>query len=310
MGLPIIGETLEFVVPNGIYDLSRFITKKMARYGPIFRTSLFGKKTVVCTDPDINHYILQQEGTSVLLWYTEALDKLFGKQGILAQHGAIHKYLKNVILRLIGQENLKANVLRELDVVIRGHRAIMGLDCHQWRMLFDYAATKLISYDESKTHMKFRENFNAFLYGLFSFPLDIPGTKYHKCVQGRKNSTRIIKNVFRERKESKISHGDFLDYLLEEIEREDSLLIETSAVDMIMLLLFAVQEATSTSVTLAPKFISENPKKKIVSFALALKRKIVDLCEPTQNCRGSLPIFMIRRVSSQSHLKLNSRLNF
>ena len=76
---------------------------------------------MVCTDPDINHYILLQEGSSVLLWYTEALDKLFGKQGILAQHGAIHKYLKNVILRLIGQENLKANVLRELDVLIRGH---------------------------------------------------------------------------------------------------------------------------------------------------------------------------------------------
>ncbi|KAB1214442.1 Cytochrome P450 87A3 [Morella rubra] len=265
MGLPIVGETLQFVVPDAICDISPFIRKKMARYGPIFRTSLFGEKTIVCTDPDINHYIIQQEGRSVLLWYTEALNKVFGQQGILAQHGAIHKHLKNQILRLVGPENLKANILTELDALIRGHLqswarlATVDLKKATEDMLFDYAARKLISYDESKTPMKFQENFNAFMYGLFSFPLDIPGTKYNKCVQGRKNSMKIIKGIIKERKSSKMSHCDFLNHLLEEIEREDSFLNEAHVVDMVILILFAVQETTSTSSTLVLKFISKHP---------------------------------------------------
>ena len=53
----------------------------------------------------------------------------------------------------------------------------------QLQMLFNYAAKKLISYDESNSPMELRENFKAFMDGLLTFPLDIPGTSYHACLQ-------------------------------------------------------------------------------------------------------------------------------
>lgn len=70
---------------------------------------------------------------------------------------------------------------------------------------------------------------------------------------------KIIKGIIKERKSSKMSHGDFLNHLLEEIEREDSFLNEAHVVDMVILILFAVQETTSTSSTLVLKFISKHP---------------------------------------------------
>jgi cytochrome P450 family 26 subfamily A len=50
-------------------------------------------------------------------------------------------------------------------------------------MIFDLTAKKLISYDSTKSSENLRENFVAFIQGLISFPLDIPGTAYHKCLQ-------------------------------------------------------------------------------------------------------------------------------
>jgi cytochrome P450 family 26 subfamily A len=51
------------------------------------------------------------------------------------------------------------------------------------QMIFDLTAKKLISYDSTKSSENLRENFVAFIQGLISFPLDIPGTAYHKCLQ-------------------------------------------------------------------------------------------------------------------------------
>ena len=50
-------------------------------------------------------------------------------------------------------------------------------------MIFDLTAKKLISYDSEKSPENLRENFVAFMKGLISFPLNIPGTAYHKCLQ-------------------------------------------------------------------------------------------------------------------------------
>ena len=54
-------------------------------------------------------------------------------------------------------------------------------------MIFDLTAKKLISYEADKSSENLRDNFVAFIQGLISFPLDIPGTAYHKCLQVDQN---------------------------------------------------------------------------------------------------------------------------
>jgi hypothetical protein len=51
------------------------------------------------------------------------------------------------------------------------------------QMIFDLTAKKLISYEPSKSSEDLRKNFVAFIRGLISFPVDIPGTAYHECMQ-------------------------------------------------------------------------------------------------------------------------------
>jgi hypothetical protein len=50
-------------------------------------------------------------------------------------------------------------------------------------MIFDLTAKKLIGYEPSKSSESLRKNFVAFIRGLISFPVNIPGTAYHECME-------------------------------------------------------------------------------------------------------------------------------
>ncbi|PON85219.1 Cytochrome P450, E-class, group I [Trema orientale] len=267
MGLPLIGETIQFFTPNSLYSIPPFIQKRMARYGSLFRTSLVGRKIIVSTDPEVNYNIFQQEGKSFLVWYTESFIKIFGEDSMLGYHGMVHKYLKNLVLHLVSPENLRAKLLPEMDETTSRHVSSWAssgstVDIKEVAsdMIFEYFAKKLISFDDLKATMKLRQNFSAFLDGLISFPLNIPGTAYHACLQGRKTAINVIKAKFKERRASNKKYGDFLDHLLEEVEKEDTFLSEDIAIDLVFVLLFATYETTSTAITLAVKFISDHPE--------------------------------------------------
>lgn len=71
---------------------------------------------------------------------------------------------------------------------------------------------------------------------------------------------RVIKNAILERKLSKeLFHNDFLDYLLEEVNKKETFLNEEAVADLIFVLLFATFETTSMALTLATKFLNDHP---------------------------------------------------
>ncbi|KAM6572063.1 hypothetical protein CsatA_016143 [Cannabis sativa] len=267
MGFPLIGETLQYFTPHSLYDVSPFIKKRITRYGLLFRTNIVGQNIVVSTDPEFNYKIFQKEGKYFLFWYPESFTEIFGGQDILTYHGVVHKYLKNLVLHLISPENIKSTLLPEMDQITRQHltswaRSATAVDIKHVSsdMVFRYFAMKLIGYDDLEGPRKLRENFTAIIDGMISFPLNIPGTAYHACLQGRMNALKIIKEKFDERKASSKKYGDYLDHLLDEVKKEDTILNETVAVNLVFGLLFATFETTSTALTLAIKFISDHPQ--------------------------------------------------
>nr|GLL18472.1 cytochrome P450 87A3-like [Ipomoea trifida] len=268
MGFPIIGESIQYFSSHPLQGIHPFINKRTLRYGSLFRTSLVGQKVVFSTDPEVNHFIFQQEGKLFQLWYTESALKLTGKQGLTVHHGAFHRYLKNLILTLVSPENLKASLLSEMDHLTRKHlhswTALPKFDVKEATetMIFKLVAKKVFSYDEKRA-MELRHCYRAFIDGFISFPLNIPGTAHHASMRGRKNAIKLIKGTVKERRMMKEKHGDdedFLDYLLKEVDDETTFLTEQIAVDLMFVLLFATYETTSAAITLALNFLNQHPQ--------------------------------------------------
>ncbi|KAF3448499.1 hypothetical protein FNV43_RR09212 [Rhamnella rubrinervis] len=265
MGLPLLGETLQFFSPNTSSDIPPFIKERMKRYGPIFKTNLVGRPVVVSTDPDLNYFIFQQEGHLFQSWYPDTFTEIFGKQNVGSLHGFMYKYLKNMVLKLFGPESLKKMLPEVEQAATRRLQQWSNEDSVELKeatasMIFDLTAKKLISYDQGNSDENLRQNFVAFIQGLISFPLDIPGTAYHKCLQGRKRAMRMLKKLLQERRENPRKHGsDFFDYILEELQKEGTILTEAIALDLMFVLLFASFETTSLAITLAIKFLTDHP---------------------------------------------------
>ncbi|KAF7135453.1 hypothetical protein RHSIM_Rhsim08G0028300 [Rhododendron simsii] len=271
MGLPLIGETIQFLIPSKSMDVPSFISKRIKKYGPVFRTSLVGRPVVVSSDPDFNHYILQQEGRLVELWYMDSFAKLCGQMDTAADgspitaFGLIHKYIRNLILNHFGPEVLKEKLLPELEELwvqaLRNWKACDFVEVKQSTsaMMFDLTAKALFGYEPDKSGEDTGKNLTNFVDGVMSVPLNVPGTAFHRCMQGQKKLLKLVNDVIQERRAHPEKHrGDFLDQILDDMKHQ-TFLTDNSVPFITFGLLLGTVETVSSTITLTIKLLIEHP---------------------------------------------------
>ncbi|XVE79474.1 hypothetical protein DITRI_Ditri14bG0061900 [Diplodiscus trichospermus] len=206
MGLPLIGETLSFLLTSKSIDIHPFVKERMERYGPLFKTSLAGRPVVISADPDFNYFVLQQEEKLVERYYMDSFGKLAHPNNDVNAGGSVHKYLRRVILNYVGSEALKNKLLPQFEDAIN-HKL------HEWTkqpeinarektaaMIFGMTSKVVMSYEEEKSKENLGQSFSNILDGLMTFPLYIPGTAFYKCIKKHKKALKVISNLVDERR--------------------------------------------------------------------------------------------------------------
>ncbi|GAB4838625.1 hypothetical protein Ancab_028170 [Ancistrocladus abbreviatus] len=136
----------------------------------------------------------------------------------------------------------------------------MGNYCRGYQRSFhqDFSAKQLFGSDPAKANEKNGEKFIYLSKGFLSFPLNNPGTAFHKCL--KKVVTDSITATLKERLASSKNYlGDLLDHLLRDLHAE-KFLSEDFIVNIVFGLLLASSESISVTVTLVLKFLAENPQ--------------------------------------------------
>ncbi|GMP74405.1 hypothetical protein CsSME_00031832 [Camellia sinensis var. sinensis] len=267
MGLPFIGETLQLLIPNHSLDLHPFIKKRIEKYGKVFSTNLVGRPMVITADPTLNNYLFQQEGKEVELWYLDTFQKVFGLEGEARPNavGHIHKYVRGSYLTLFGVDSLRTKLLSEIETTVRTniHRwstqGVIDAKKEASNMVAVFAAKNLFGHDFEKSSDGITDTIAGFVQGLMSFPLNIPGTRFHKCMKDKDKLESIIRAKLKERiacpEEKK---GDFLDHAVKDLNT-DFFLTENFIVSVTVGALFATVESISTAITLSFKLFAEHP---------------------------------------------------
>ncbi|KAL0373632.1 UNVERIFIED_CONTAM: cytochrome [Sesamum radiatum] len=184
------------------------------------------------TDEEVNQYIFQQEGKIFQAWNTESALRIAGEQGLLAHAGNSHKYLRDLVLNVIGPQHLKTELLHEMDTVTRKHLSLwtasheVDVKTAMETMVFELVTKKLLGFEGGK---------------------------------GREKAMRMIRSTINARRSNSSNGHDFLDELMREIEDEKTIMTQEIAEDMLFLLLFAAFETTSTTITLALHFLHQHP---------------------------------------------------
>ncbi|KAJ6319387.1 hypothetical protein OIU78_014911 [Salix suchowensis] len=194
-GWPILGETLGFLKPHPSNTIGAFLQDHCSRYGNVFKSHLFFSPTVVSCDQELNYFILQNEGKLFQCSYPKPIHGILGNVSMLVAVGDTHKRLRNVAISLVMfcEEARKFS----FNVIIK---QVLGLTS-----------------EEPETG-KILEDFLAFMRGLVSIPLYIPGTPYARAVQARSRISSRVKAIIEERRSGNgrscgVSN-DFLEILL------------------------------------------------------------------------------------------------
>ncbi|XP_010689797.1 3beta,22alpha-dihydroxysteroid 3-dehydrogenase [Beta vulgaris subsp. vulgaris] len=263
-GLPLIGETLQLISAYKTENPEPFIDYRVKKFGPIFTTHVFGEATIFSVDPDVNRFILQNEGKLFECSYPGSISNLLGKYSLLLMKGNLHKRMHSLTMSFTNSAIIRDHLLLDIDRLI-------SFNLNSWpskvllmeeakKITFALTMKQLLSFDPCEWTESVRKEYLLVIDGFFSIPLPFFSTTYNRAIKARTKVAEALGLVVKERRREKERgerKNDMLGAMLE--EEAGGGLSDEMIVDFLVSLLVAGYETTSTTMTLAVKFLTETP---------------------------------------------------
>ncbi|CAJ1786569.1 unnamed protein product [Sphenostylis stenocarpa] len=262
MGWPFLGETHGFLKSHRSNSLGSFLQEHCSRYGKVFKSHLFGSPAIVSCDFEFNMYVLQNERKLLPVDYPKVMHNILGKFSLILVKGDLHRKLRSTVISFVSATKYETQFHRCVEMLVLSR--INSWDTNSKQVAF-YKEAKRFTINVMMKHLldinpydtvasKILENFENYIKGFISLPINIPGTAYFKALQARIRLTAIIKGIIVERR--KCNHvrpaqgGDLLNVILS----KDNLSTE-EMVSLVLDLLFGGYETTAKLLSLIVYFL-------------------------------------------------------
>ncbi|KAK9113650.1 hypothetical protein Syun_020447 [Stephania yunnanensis] len=260
MGLPVIGETLEFLKqgPN-------FMRRQRARYGNFFKTHILGSPTIISLDPEVNRYILLNEGKGLLPGYPQSLLDMLGKYNIASAHGPDHRFVRGTLISLISPTIIKDQLLLKCDEFMLSYLSnwdgkTIDIQDRTKDMILMLMLKMIANVESGPIPEAFKPEFLTLIDGTISLPLNIPGTHYYNGLKARENIISIIRRMIKERRACPSSQPDMLDSLLQIEDSNHKKISDENIIDQVITIIHSGYETVSTTTMMIIKYLHDHPK--------------------------------------------------
>ncbi|XVF60787.1 hypothetical protein PTKIN_Ptkin08bG0076400 [Pterospermum kingtungense] len=271
MGLPLMGETMEFYKAqrkNRLFE--EFVEPRIAKYGKVFKTSLMGSPTVVVNGAEANRFILSNEFKLVISSWPSSSVQLMGRSSIMEKQGDHHRFLRGLItscLSCTALEALVPNVCNTVQLHLENNwqgKDIISLYCSTKLLTFTIVFECLLGINIEPQMLV---TFERVLEGAFAPPLNFLGSKFSRAKKARLEIAKTLKKVVDEkRREMEIIRsledeekggGMLLSRLVAALIQGD--ITEEEVIDNVVLLVFAAHDTTSFAIAMTLKMLAQHP---------------------------------------------------
>lgn len=271
VGLPYIGESLEFLSTGRKGHPEKFISDRMAKYSrQLFRTSILGEETAVVCGAQGNKFLFSNENKLVTAWWPNSVLKLFPSvthssiqtEG-LKMRNMLPNFLKpEALQRYVGVMDAKAK--KHFEDFWEGKKQVNVYPLAKF-YTFAVACKVFLSMDDPEQVTKFAAPFNDMASGIISIPIDLPGTPFHRGIKAskiiRNQMLTMIKQRRKDLAENKASPmQDILSHMLIATDEDGLRLGDVGIADKIISLLIGGHDTASATITFVVKFLSELPE--------------------------------------------------
>ncbi|EFH46501.1 hypothetical protein ARALYDRAFT_355245 [Arabidopsis lyrata subsp. lyrata] len=221
MGYPIIGETFEFMKPHDVLQFPTFVKERVLRYGPVFRTSLFGAKAIISMDLEMNVEIAKANHVPGV---TKSIARLFGKNNLFIQSKQSHKHVRNLTFQLLGPQCLKLRMVEEVDLLARTYmeegarNGCLDVKETSSKILIECLAKKVMGEMEPEAAKELALCWRYFPRDWFQFSWNVPGAGVYRMMKARKRMMKLIKEMVLKKRASGEEFGEFFKIIFGEME--------------------------------------------------------------------------------------------
>jgi cytochrome P450 len=260
LGLPIIGETIAFFIDRD------FAIKRHKRYGPVFKTNLFGQTTVFLQGAAANRFILTNENVYFQVAWPPSVKQLLGASSLALQTGPQHVSRRKILAQAF-QPRALAGYVEAMNTISDRYFAQW---CKQatitwYPELRDYTldiACKLLVGLDNGAKTRLGQHYKTWSAGLFSIPLNLPWTAFGKAFRSREQLLLEIEQLIRDRQAQTTppANQDALDLLLAARDDDGAGLTLEELKDQVLTLLFAGHETLTAALAALCLLLAQQPQ--------------------------------------------------
>ncbi|CAN0009602.1 unnamed protein product [Lampetra fluviatilis] len=256
MGLPLIGETLHYVLGRG-----SFMEMKRQRYGPVYRTHLFGMPTVRVTGSENVRRLLLGEHRLVAAQWPTSVRSILGAGCLSSSFDGAHRMRKKVILKAFSREALQNYV----PTIVEEVSVMLGDWCSRSRPVLVYPEVKVLMFRiamrlllgidvngmaRGEIHALVGV-FEEMIRNLFSLPIEVPFGGLYRGLKARNVIHSKIEESIKKKLSSPPTDGckDALQMLIEHSRENGNCLSLQDLKESATELLFGGHETTASAAT-------------------------------------------------------------
>ena len=265
-GLPLIGETLEFLGTRRKGVPWKFFDDRISAYGETFKTSLMASPTIVLASPSGNKTAFSN---SYSAWPISVVSVL-GNESITACVGHRATRIRNALMLFLRPESLQRYTSRaDLTALafIREHlegKSRVALFPLMKKLLFSIACEVFMGKRDREDQDVVHGPLDTMVKGLFQLPLNIPGTAYSKALTASDAIRQRLQVWIEERRRDMdaglvTGHEDILSGFLCYRDEQGEPFSDKAIKDNILTLLFAGHDTSSSVATMTCKYLASNP---------------------------------------------------
>ncbi|KAI3790854.1 hypothetical protein L2E82_04234 [Cichorium intybus] len=257
-----IGETINFVTAGWKGHPEKFILDRMTKFSRhVFRTSLLFEDVAVFCGPEGNKFLFSNKKSLFQYWVPATVSKIISTNLSVEKAKMTRYHFKTEVLR---------QYVPVMDMVAQKHfetrwEGKVRILTHKLTKIFTFqvACKIFFSIDEPEWLNNLSVLFERLAPGLFSIPINLPGTTLRKAINAgkfiRKELTTIVKQRKIDLADGKASPTqDVLSLML--CDDYGKFMEETEVADLIMGLMIGGYDTTSSLCTFIVNYLAELPE--------------------------------------------------
>ncbi|KAJ1405381.1 Cytochrome P450 [Sesbania bispinosa] len=219
-GWPLVGETYQFLFNK----IEHFLQQRLKKYSSeIFKTELLGEPTVVLCGPGANKFISMNEPNLVKVWYLKTQRRFFNLPDAAMPKQAVVASAPVKILGFLKPEGLASYMGKRIEPIIDQHFMTHWegkTELKVYPLVKAFSLTLAYQFylgiDEPHHVAKFANKFEDLFTGIYSIPVDFPGSKYHRTLKAASEIRKEIQFLIKEKIDG-FSKGQVMNDLLAHI---------------------------------------------------------------------------------------------